>query len=45
MDMKYRKVVDLLSIFVEMLWKFGLNNDETVTQNLKMSKFKKISEL
>ena len=45
MDMKYRKVVDLLSIFVEMLWKFGLNNDETVTQNLKMKKKKKISEL
>ena len=45
MDMKYRKVVDLLSIFVEMLRKVGLNNDETVTQTLKMSKFKKISEL
>lgn len=36
MDMKYRKVVDLLSIFVEMLRKVGLNNDETVTQNLKL---------
>ena len=45
MDMKYRKVVDLFSIFVEMLRKVGLNNDETVTQNLKMQKLKKISEL